>query len=85
MLLCKGKDKLPVDFSYPVVVKPANVVMYNHITFPQKKKIFKLETEESLKETIKIIKSSGYDDKLIIQEFIPGGDGRECGGFDKWI
>ena len=71
---CKGKDKLPVDFSYPVVVKPANVVMYNHITFPQKKKIFKLETEESLKETIKIIKSSGYDDKLIIQEFIPGGD-----------
>ncbi len=60
--------------TFPVILKPANVVMYNHITFPSKNKIYKISNHEELKDTINLIKESGYNDKLIIQEFIPGGD-----------
>lgn len=68
------QDKIPKDLTYPVILKPANVVSYNHISFAGKKKIFKLENVEELKTTIKQIKKSKYDDKLILQEFIPGED-----------
>lgn len=71
---CAKKSKVPNDLTYPVVLKPANVVIYNHITFEGKKKIYKIESYEELEETINLIKGNGYDDKLIIQEFIPGGD-----------
>lgn len=71
---CAKKTKIPNDLTYPVVLKPANVVIYNHITFDGKKKIYKIESYEELEETINLIKEKGYDDKLIIQEFIPGGD-----------
>lgn len=62
------------DLTYPIVVKPSNVVMYNHLKFVGKNKIYKLNNEKELKETIKLIYNNGYTDKLIIQEFIPGGD-----------
>lgn len=61
-------------FSYPVIVKPANVVLYNHLRFSGKHKIYKISSEEELIFTIECIKKGGYKDKLIIQEFIPGDD-----------
>lgn len=71
---CRKNAKLPKDFTYPLILKPANVVIYNHIKFSGKNKIYKIETEEELINIIKLIKDNGYNDKLIIQEFIPGGD-----------
>ncbi len=71
---CKKNEKIKVDFTYPLIVKPSNVVEYNHIDFEGKKKIYKIESEEELKHTIDFIKESGYKDTLIIQEFIPGDD-----------
>lgn len=69
------RSKLKFDnFTYPIIVKPANVVEYNHIDFEGKNKIYKIETEEELIEVVENIKKSGYKDKLIIQEFIPGDD-----------
>ncbi len=62
------------NIEYPVILKPANVVMYNHLEFVGKKKIYKIDNEMDLKNTINLFKESGYSDKLIIQEFIPGGD-----------
>lgn len=62
------------DMEYPVVVKPANVVLYNHVSFSGKKKIYKVFDYEELMSVIKLIKSSKYDDTLIIQEYIPGDD-----------
>lgn len=70
---CETSKKIG-DISYPVVLKPSNVVMYNHLKFLGKNKIYRLETEEELIKTINLIKDNGYTDKLIIQEFIPGGD-----------
>lgn len=59
---------------YPVILKPANVVIYNHLKFEGKNKIYKINNYQELKKTIDLIFKNGYDDKLIIQEFITGGD-----------
>jgi D-aspartate ligase len=63
-----------IDFMFPIIIKPANVVMYNHVDFKGKKKIYKVSDEQELLETINTIKNSDYTDTLIIQEFIPGDD-----------
>ena len=62
------------DINFPVIVKPANVVKFKHITFTGKKKIYKLEDMESLKQVIGYFENSEYNDTLIIQEYIPGDD-----------
>lgn len=63
-----------INIEYPLVIKPANVVKYNHISFDEKNKIYKIKDFNELESTINKIKNSDYDDKLIIQEFIPGDD-----------
>lgn len=62
------------SLSYPLIVKPANVVVFNHLKFPSKKKIYKISNEQMLKEVINDIYNNGYNDKLIIQEYITGND-----------
>lgn len=70
------KEIIPekLDFSFPVIIKPANVVLYNHVKFEGKKKIYKVFDFEELKNTLMLIKASKYNDTLIIQEYIPGDD-----------
>ena len=70
---CKT-DGIPDDLTYPVIVKPANVILFKHITFKGKRKIYRLQTKEQLSEVIGYFKNSEYDDVLIIQEYIPGDD-----------
>ena len=67
-------DENRIQVDYPVVMKPANVVEYNHVDFEGKNKIYKINSREELLDTIKRIKDSKYNDRLIIQEFIPGDD-----------
>lgn len=71
---CKGFKEFKEDFLYPVIIKPADVISYNHNDFEGKKKIYKLNTEEEVNEVIKKIIDSGYKNTLIIQEYIPGDD-----------
>ncbi len=70
---CSKESKIP-KMTYPIVLKPANVVVYNHLRFEGKNKIYKLNNEEEVKNTLNLIKNGGYTDKLILQEFIPGDD-----------
>ncbi len=70
---CSKEGKIP-KLTYPVVLKPANVVMYNHLKFEGKNKIYKLNSEKEVKETLNLIQKGGYTDKMILQEFIPGDD-----------
>ena len=63
-----------INIEYPLVIKPANVVEYNHTNFEGKNKIYKINNYEELENTINMIKNSEYKDRLIIQEFIPGDD-----------
>lgn len=71
---CKTDTEIPDNLTYPVIVKPANVILFKHITFKGKRKIYRLSNKEQLEEVIGYFKNSDYDDTLIIQEYIPGDD-----------
>lgn len=71
---CSNPTELNVDFTYPVIVKPSNVIEYNHINFEGKNKIYKVNSQEELENTVNKIIKHGYKDTLILQEFIPGDD-----------
>ncbi len=71
---CSNPSQIHSEFSYPVIIKPSNVIEYNHISFEGKNKIYKVNSETELNETVKKITQNGYRDTLILQEFIPGDD-----------
>lgn len=71
---CQKKEQIKVDFKFPIILKPANVVMYRHMNFKNKNKIYKIETKQELKKVINDIINGGYNDTLIIQEYIEGDD-----------
>lgn len=66
--------RLPFDF--PIVVKPenSNAVDYLHCHFEGRKKVFFFDTREEYLAMIANMDKSGYRGKLILQEFVPGGD-----------
>lgn len=72
------KEKLDkkrlTDFRYPLILKPSDGIKYHNHEFENQAKVYKIETYEKLENVVNKIKESGYDDKLIIQEFIPGDD-----------
>ena len=62
------------SFRYPIIIKASNILEYHIHEFDDQAKVYKLNTLEDVEDTINKIKKSGYSDKLIIQEYIPGGD-----------
>ncbi|MDD2435506.1 MAG: ATP-grasp domain-containing protein [Bacilli bacterium] len=71
---CKEKDEINEVFDYPLILKAGNGVEYYNHPFEGMSKVYKIKTKEELYEVIKKIEDSGYEDNLIIQEFIPGDD-----------
>ena len=67
-----SNDKL--GFSYPVIVKPSSSIEYWKHPFEGMKKVYKASSPEEAEKIISQIYASGYSDKMIIQEFIDGGD-----------
>ncbi|MCI8394571.1 MAG: hypothetical protein HFH86_03720 [Bacilli bacterium] len=68
------KDSILPTLNYPIILKPANVVDYNHLSFEEKHKIYKIANEQDLEKIIVKIIKAGYRDKLILQEYIAGDD-----------
>ncbi len=68
-------ERLPFDF--PIVVKPenSNATDYLRCHFEGQKKVFFFDTREDYLAMIANMNRSDYRGKLILQEFIPGGDG----------
>lgn len=71
---CSAPAEINDDFTYPVIIKPSNVIEYNHISFEGKNKIYKVNSKEELDNIVNKIVENGYKDTLILQEFIPGDD-----------
>ncbi|MCL2379832.1 MAG: carboxylate--amine ligase [Coriobacteriia bacterium] len=67
-------DDLDLNFDYPVIVKPSNVIEYNHKKTPEMYKIYKLYSEPEVRAALAAIEAIGYVDDVLIQEFIPGDD-----------
>lgn len=67
-----GNFELP--FNAPFIVKPSNGIAYWEHPFPRQKKVFKCDTREELNSVLALIYEAGYEDSIIIQDFIPGDD-----------
>ena len=67
-------ERLPFDF--PIVIKPenSNALDYLRCHFEGQKKVFFFDTKEQYLEMVRNMNRSDYRGKLILQEFIPGGD-----------
>ena len=62
------------ELMFPVILKPGDGIVYHDHEFPGQAKVYKLDTFDEIVETIREIKDAGYDNTLILQEFIPGDD-----------
>lgn len=62
------------EIPFPSIVKPSNGIEYYDHPFPGMQKVYKVENYEELHQVIRSIKNSGYQDELIIQDYIPGDD-----------
>lgn len=71
---CSNPTQILDNFTYPVIIKPSNVIEYNHISFEGKNKIYKVDNFDELTNIVNKITENGYSDTLILQEFIPGDD-----------
>jgi len=63
-----------LPFPGPFVVKPAESATYWDHPFDTQKKAYVLQTRQEVDKVIDDIYGHGYEDSLIIQDFIPGGD-----------
>lgn len=63
-----------LGFSYPIIVKPANSIVYWKHPFDGMNKVYSADTPARAKEIADTIFASGYDDSIILQDMIPGND-----------
>ena len=63
-----------LPFDGPFVVKPAESDTYWKHPFPTQKKAYILQTRAEVDAVIDQIYGAGYEDALILQDFIPGDD-----------
>ncbi|MCI8631776.1 MAG: ATP-grasp domain-containing protein [Firmicutes bacterium] len=72
------KKELGYDFELPFggpfIIKPSNGVEYWRYPFASQKKVYKVDTRDKLESVLSDIYGAGYDDSVIIQNFIPGDD-----------
>lgn len=69
----QGHD-FALPFPGPFVVKPAESATYWDHPFDTQKKAYVLQTRAEVDKVIDEIYDHGYEDSLIIQDFIPGDD-----------
>ena len=70
-----GPEELPVhDFPYPLIAKPSNSAQFQEATIEGWRKIYEIDSPEELAEVWRSIRTSDYDNELVLQDFIPGGD-----------
>ena len=72
-----SKDDLTPEklgFKYPIIIKPSSSVIYWKHSFDGMKKVYTSSSPSESESIINRIYDSGYDDKIIIQEMIDGGD-----------
>ena len=71
---CASDHPFKEEMMYPVIIKPSNGVEYYKHPFEGAQKVYRLNSNEEINEVIMKIKASGYQDDLIIQDYIPGDD-----------
>jgi len=67
-----SEDKM--GFKYPIIIKPSASAVYWKYPFDGMKKDYTADTEDEAKAIIGTIYTSGYPEKIILQDMIPGDD-----------
>jgi len=72
----RGDDSVgqAFDFAYPVILKPSNTDIYPRLHFEGKQKVYLLDDAAAVRAVAEKIWAAGYDDDLIVQEYIEGGE-----------
>ena len=69
------KERTPLkEFTYPIAVKPSDSAQYHYALFDGKKKAYIIHSKEELLTMLNHLHESSYKEKLLIQDYIPGGD-----------
>jgi len=63
-----------LPFGGPFIIKPSNGIEYWKHPYGTQKKVYKVDTFDEVKSVLADIYGSGYEDSVIIQNFIPGDD-----------
>ncbi|MBR3600094.1 MAG: ATP-grasp domain-containing protein, partial [Lachnospiraceae bacterium] len=63
-----------LPFEGPFIIKPSNGIEYWRHPFETQKKVYKADSRAELESILDDIYGAGYDDSIIIQNFIPGDD-----------
>ncbi len=69
-----GEDAL--GFKYPIIIKPSASAIYWKYPFDGMKKVYTAKDADEAKEIIQTIYASGYPEKIILQDMIPGDDSK---------
>ncbi len=71
---CASDEEFSEEVMFPVIIKPSDGVQYYRNPFEGLQKIYKVNSYEEINEVIRLVKTGGYQEDLIIQDFIPGDD-----------
>jgi len=67
-------NSFELPFREPFIIKPSNGIEYWRHPYPTQKKVYKADSRKELENILTDIYQAGYDDSIIIQDFIPGDD-----------
>lgn len=73
-IFSKGDTITDFEFSYPVIIKPSDSVLYWKYPFEGMNKVYTAQNKEEFVAITNKIYEGKYDKNLIIQDFIPGDD-----------
>lgn len=62
------------QLEFPVILKPSNNVKWHDHEYPGQAKVYKVDTMDEVLKVVNDVEKSGYDDILIMQEYIAGDD-----------
>ncbi len=74
-------EQLALEF--PVIIKPANSILYWQTSFPGKRKVFLARDKSEYDKILNAVYNSTYDDELILQEYITGEDEAEIHAYSN--
>ena len=65
-----------LGFEYPIIIKPSASAVYWHYPFDGMKKVYTAASKGEAEIIIRRIYGSGYPEKIILQDMIPGDDSK---------
>ena len=71
---CAQPADVDLDFTFPVVVKPSDVVAYQMAGLHEVNKLHFIDNQDQLQAVLDEVQAADYQSDLIIQEYIPGDD-----------